>query len=153
MAQRNISEEMDDEVVNMLLREVEKAYPLYQRFLRAKAKMLHLTPNPSPKGDGNFGNSPSSSEKRNGTGEMISGAPSPSGEGWGEAFSIWDIGAPLGSVDKDFTFDEAYDLHLSVMQDFDQEFYDYSLRMIEEERIDVLPHAGKRGGAFASYRK
>ena len=40
MAQRNISEEMDDEVVDMLLSEVEKAYPVYQRFLRAKAKML-----------------------------------------------------------------------------------------------------------------
>ena len=42
MAQRNISEEMDDEVVNMLLSEVEKAYPLYQRFLKAKANMLGL---------------------------------------------------------------------------------------------------------------
>jgi hypothetical protein len=40
MAQRNISEEMDDEVVDMLLSEVEKAYPVYQRFLVAKAKML-----------------------------------------------------------------------------------------------------------------
>ena len=33
MAQRNISEEMDDAVVDMLLSEVENAYPLYQRFL------------------------------------------------------------------------------------------------------------------------
>lgn len=40
MAQRNLSEEMDDEVVDMLLSEVEKAYPLYLRFLKAKAKML-----------------------------------------------------------------------------------------------------------------
>ena len=42
MAQRNISEEMDDEVVDMLLSEVEKAYPLYQRFLNIKSKMLGL---------------------------------------------------------------------------------------------------------------
>lgn len=42
MSQRNISEEMDDEVVDMLLSEVEKAYPLYRRFLEAKAKMLGL---------------------------------------------------------------------------------------------------------------
>jgi len=56
-------------------------------------------------------------------------------------------------VDKDFTFEEAYNLHLSVMKDFDKDFYDYSVRMIEEERIDVFPRAGKRGGAFASYRK
>ena len=112
-AQRNISEEMDDEVVNMLLSEVEKAYPMYQRFLRAKARLLSL--------DGQF---------------------------W-----VYDVGAPLGTVDKDFTFDEAYDLHLSVMKDFDSDFYDYSLAMISDERIDAFPRAGKRGGAFASYRK
>jgi oligoendopeptidase F len=113
MAQRNISEEMDDEVVNMLLAEVENAYPMYQRFLKAKAKLLDL------EGD----------------------------------FAVYDVGAPLGTVDKDFTLEEAYDLHLSVMKDFDQDFYDYSKRMIDEERIDAFPVAGKRGGAFASYRK
>jgi len=113
MAQRNISEEMDDEVVNMLLSEVERAYPIYARFLRAKAKML-----------------------------------------WFESdFHVWDVAAPLGNVDKDFSFEEAFDLHLSVMKDFDEEFYTYSKCMIEEERIDVFPRAGKRGGAFASYRK
>ncbi len=113
MAQRNISEEMDDEVVNMLLSEVEKAYPFYARFLKAKAKML----------------------------------------GFESDFSVWDIGAPLGNVEKNFSFEEAYDLHLTVMKDFDNDFYDYSKRMIEEERIDVFPRAGKRGWAFASYRK
>jgi oligoendopeptidase F len=113
MAQRNISEEMDDEVVNILLSEVENAYPLYQRFLKAKSKFLWLDTD----------------------------------------FSIWDIWAPLGSVDKDFSFEEAYDLHLSVMKDFDDEFYHYSKEMIEEERIDVFPRSWKRGGAFASYRK
>lgn len=113
MAQRNLSEEMDDEVVDMLLSEVEKAYPIYARFLKAKAKMLGLESD----------------------------------------FTVWDIGAPLGKSDKDFSFEEAYDLHLSVMRDFDQDFYDYSKKMIEEERIDVLPRAGKRWWAFASYRK
>ncbi len=134
MAQRNLGEEMDDEVVDMLLGEVEKAYPIYARFLRAKAKMLGLR---HP--------------------ELVSGSWETKKEDseihseW--LFSVWDTGAPLGSVDKDFTFDEAYDLHLSVMKDFDQDFYDYSKRMIEEERIDVFPRAGKRGWAFASYRK
>lgn len=134
MAQRNISEEMDDEVVNMLLGEVEKAYPIYQRFLVAKAKMLGLT---HP--------------------ELVSGSsknvPEDSEINSEWQFSVWDIGAPLGRSDKDFTFEEAYDLHLSVMQDFDSDFYEYSKRMIEEERIDVFPRAGKRGGAYASYRK
>ena len=58
MAQRNISEEMDDEVVNMLLSEVEKAYPIYARFLKAKSKMLGLDSD----------------------------------------FTVWDIGAPLGTT-------------------------------------------------------
>jgi oligoendopeptidase F len=113
MAQRNLSEQMDDEVVDMLLSEVEKAYPIYARYLKAKAKMLGLESD----------------------------------------FSIWDSGAPIGNSEKDFTFDEAYNLHLSVMKDFDSDFYDYSLRMIEEERIDAFPKKGKRGWAFASYRK
>jgi oligoendopeptidase F len=113
MAQRNISEEMDDEVVDMLLSEVEKSYGIYSRFLSAKSKMLGLE----------------------------------------SEFTVWDVGAPLGKVDKDFTFEEAYDLHLSVMKDFDSDFYEYSKKMIEEERIDAFPRAGKRGWAFASYRK
>ena len=113
MAQRNLSEEMDDEVVDMLLSEVEKAYPIYARYLKAKGKMLGLEVD----------------------------------------FSVWDTGAPIGKSDKDFTFDEAYDLHLSVMKDFDSDFYEYSKQMIEEGRIDVFPKAGKRGWAFASYRK
>jgi oligoendopeptidase F len=113
MAQRNLSEEMDDEVVDMLLSQVQNAYPVYKRFLQAKARMLGLTSD----------------------------------------FSVWDVWAPLGKSEKDFTFEEAYDLHLSVMKEFDVDFYDYSKRMIEEERIDVFPKAGKRGWAFASYRK
>jgi oligoendopeptidase F len=40
MAQRNLSEELEDAVVDILLEEVEKAYPLYQRFLKIKARML-----------------------------------------------------------------------------------------------------------------
>jgi oligoendopeptidase F len=145
MAQRNLSEEMDDEVVDMLLSEVERAYPVYQRFLRAKAGMLGLD-TPFVKGD---------------KGDLVSeqnpqshlGRDSSFTKELTETFSVWDVGAPLGQADKDFTFDEAYDLHLSVMRDFDQDFYDYSLRMIEEERIDAFPCAGKRGWAFASYRK
>ena len=113
MAQRNLSEQMDDEVVDMLLSEVEQAYPIYARYLKAKSKMLNLEPD----------------------------------------FSIWDAGAPIGHSEKDFSFEEAYNLHLSVMKDFDNDFYDYSVRMIEEERIDAFPKKGKRGWAFASYRK
>ena len=146
MAQRNLSEEMDDEVVDMLLAEVEKAYPLYVRFLKAKAKMLGLE-TPFVKGDkGDL-----FSEKNPQSSALLQTAPLQ--KELTNTFSVWDVGAPLGTTDKDFSFEEAFDLHLSVMKDFDSDFYEYSKRMIEEERIDVFPRAGKRGGAFASYRK
>ena len=154
MAQRNLSEEMDDEVVDMLLSEVANAYPVYQRFLRAKAKMLGLV-NPLCKEGAEWNEagdfSPGKSEQNPQSSTPLQTAPLQ--KELIETFSVWDTWAPLGKSDKDFTFDEAYDLHLSVMQDFDADFYDYSMKMIEEERIDVFPRAGKRGWAFASYRK
>lgn len=42
MSKRNISEQVPDEVVDTLMSEVQKFYPLYQRFLRAKQKHLGL---------------------------------------------------------------------------------------------------------------
>ncbi len=42
MSKRNISEQLSDEVVDTLMSEVQKFYPLYQRFLRAKQKHLAL---------------------------------------------------------------------------------------------------------------
>lgn len=40
MSKRNIREEIPDEVVEILLQEVEKAYPLMHKYLRIKAKLL-----------------------------------------------------------------------------------------------------------------
>jgi len=40
MEKRNMSEEMDNEVVDKMLNQVQKQYPLYQRFLELKAKIL-----------------------------------------------------------------------------------------------------------------
>lgn len=42
MSKRNISEQVPDNVVDTLMSEVQKFYPLYQRFLRAKQKHLGL---------------------------------------------------------------------------------------------------------------
>ncbi|MFP4402927.1 MAG: M3 family metallopeptidase [Candidatus Woesearchaeota archaeon] len=41
LSQRNISEELDDEVVNMLLNEIKNSYYLYQKFLKIKTKLLN----------------------------------------------------------------------------------------------------------------
>ena len=40
MSKRNISEQLPNDVVDTLMVEVQKYYPLYQRFLRAKQKHL-----------------------------------------------------------------------------------------------------------------
>jgi oligoendopeptidase F len=40
MSKRNISEQVPDNVVDTLMSEVQKFYPLYQRFLRAKQKHM-----------------------------------------------------------------------------------------------------------------
>lgn len=40
MSPRNINEELDNKIVDMLLEEVENAYPLFQRYLKIKAKLM-----------------------------------------------------------------------------------------------------------------
>lgn len=42
MGPRNTSEELENEVVDMLLQEVQAAYPLFARFIEAKRKLLGL---------------------------------------------------------------------------------------------------------------
>ena len=42
MEPRNTSEELENEVVDMLLQEVQVAYPLFSRFIEAKRKMMGI---------------------------------------------------------------------------------------------------------------
>ncbi len=42
MEPRNTSEELENEVVDMLLQEVQYAYPLFARFIEAKRKLMGL---------------------------------------------------------------------------------------------------------------
>lgn len=111
MEPRNTSEELENEVVDMLLQEVQSAYPLFTRFIEAKRKLLGL-----------------------------------------DTFYNYDTTAPLSEIEKEFSFENGMKLHLDTMKDFDQEFHDYSLDMLESGRIDVFPKHGKRSGAFASSR-
>lgn len=111
MEPRNLSEELETEVVDMLIQEVQSAYPLFARFIEAKRKMMGL-----------------------------------------DTFEISDVQAPLGSIEKEFTFEDATSLHLDTMKSFDEEFYTYSVDMLESGRVDAFPKYGKRSGAFASSR-
>ena len=48
-----------------------------------------------------------------------------------DEFHTYDVQAPLGSIEKEFNFDQAVKLHLETMADFDSEFHSYSLDMLE----------------------
>jgi len=67
--------------------------------------------------------------------------------------SIQDIFAPVIESKWTFTKEQAIKMHLEVMQDFDKDFYDYSIDLLENGRVDFEPKQGKRWGAYASYSK
>jgi oligoendopeptidase F len=112
MSRRNISEELSDEVVDTLLSEVEKSYPMYQKYLKIKAKLMGK-----------------------------------------DKLNVWDVMAPLDTVEKEYSFEDGLKLFLDTIKKFDVEFYDFSVNMFENSRVDVFPGKGKRGGAFACYDK
>lgn len=103
MSKRNISEELDDEVVDLLIKKTQEYYSLNQRFLAAKKRHL----------------------------------------GYKTMYG-YDVHAPIHSIKKRFTIEQALEKHLEVMRGFDPEFYDYSKEMFEEGRVDVMPARGKR---------
>ena len=113
MEPRNVSENMENEVVNMLLDQVIENYPLFQKYIQLKAKLLNKK------------------------------LPLP----------VEDVLAPVNQVDKKISIQEAIKTHLEVMKNFDKDFYEYSLDLLKNGRVDFMPKAGKRWGAYASYSK
>ena len=113
MEPRNVSEDMENEVVNMLLDQVIENYSLFQKYIQLKAKLL---------------------KKK---------LPLP----------VEDVLAPINQVDKKISIQDAIKTHLEVMKNFDEDFYEYSLDLLKNGRVDFMPKAGKRWGAYASYSK
>jgi len=62
-----------------------------------------------------------------------------------------DIYAPVGEVEKKYTYEEAIELVKEVNEKFLPEFKDIIQKMYEIKHIDVTPRKGKTGGAFCSY--
>ena len=89
MSQRNIQEQLSGDVVDMLLQEVKKAYPLYHRFLEKKAHLLQIND-----------------------------------------FSLWDTTAPIGTIQKKYSFDEAFEMHMMTATSFDGEYAQFSQDML-----------------------
>ncbi|MCK5305486.1 MAG: hypothetical protein KAJ72_09550, partial [Candidatus Heimdallarchaeota archaeon] len=62
-----------------------------------------------------------------------------------------DIYAPVGEVEKKYTYEEAIELVKEVNERFLPEFKNIIQKMYEIQHIDVTPRKGKTGGAFCSY--
>jgi oligoendopeptidase F len=63
---------------------------------------------------------------------------------------FYDLFAPVGKLTKEYTYEEAKDLVLDTFRSFSISLYNLGYDAFENRWIDVLPHEGKRGGAFCS---
>ena len=65
-----------------------------------------------------------------------------------EKLPWWSLFAPIGEVDKEFTFDEARELILEHFGSFSPELAEFASGAFEHHWIDAEQRPGKRGGAF-----
>ena len=64
--------------------------------------------------------------------------------------SLTDIYAPMPTTQKEFDYNEAKDIVLRGFSAFDQEFYQFSKLMFDENRIHAPVLPKKQGGAYCS---
>ena len=64
------------------------------------------------------------------------------------ALAWYDMFAPVGSVDRKYTVEDAKAYLLDIFGKFDTELHDMVKTAFEENWIDFYPRAGKVGGAF-----
>ena len=60
----------------------------------------------------------------------------------------WDLFAPLGSLEKTYTFDQAREIVLTQYASFSPEMAEFARGAFEKHWIDAEQRPGKRGGAF-----
>ena len=63
---------------------------------------------------------------------------------------FYDMFAPVGNVDIDFTYEEAMEFVVDNFRSFSDKLADYAQNAYENDWLDVEPREGKRGGAFCS---
>lgn len=64
---------------------------------------------------------------------------------------FYDLFAPMGSLTKTYTIEEAYTEVLGVYKSFSDPLYESAKRAMDNNWIDVYPREGKVGGAFCAY--
>ena len=65
-----------------------------------------------------------------------------------QALPWWDLFAPVGQVERRFTFPEARDFIVGQFGIFAGRLSNFARRAFDERWIDAEPRQGKRGGAF-----
>jgi pepF/M3 family oligoendopeptidase len=65
-----------------------------------------------------------------------------------EALPWWNIFAPTGKLDKEYSFDEAADFIVKHFTNFSPELGAFARNAFDSHWIDAEQRAGKRGGAF-----
>lgn len=63
---------------------------------------------------------------------------------------FYDIQAPVGSIDRQFSYDEARKYIVKNFRTFSEGLADFADHAFENRWIDAEPREGKRGGAFCS---
>ena len=65
-----------------------------------------------------------------------------------EKLPWWSLFAPIGNVDKTYTFEDAKGIILTNFAKFSSEMADFARNAFENHWIDALQRPGKRGGAY-----
>ncbi|MFV9511090.1 M3 family oligoendopeptidase [Tepidibacillus sp. LV47] len=63
---------------------------------------------------------------------------------------FYDLFAPIGKVDKKYTYEEARDFIVTHFRQFSDRLADFAEHAFTHQWIDAEPREGKRGGAFCS---
>lgn len=70
--------------------------------------------------------------------------------GYEKGLPFYELFAPVGKLDKNYTYEEAKAIVNESFYGFSKRLGDFSTRAFNENWIDVYPKKGKRGGAFCS---
>jgi len=109
ISMRNLSNEVEDDIVDTVIKVTTERTPMVQQYYKWKGKQLGIEQ------------------------------------------TLADIYAPLGKVQKEYTFEEAQKIVLDSYYEFDQEIGEIVESFFKENRIDGDIKMGKRGGAYTSY--
>ncbi len=63
---------------------------------------------------------------------------------------FYDIFAPMGEVNRSFTYEEAMNYIIENFRTFSDRLADYTQNAYDKNWLDIEPREGKRGGAFCS---